>query len=80
MNYEKIELIAADDTLGFVKEIAPEAFYGVSSGESVSFVVTLEGSLAAQDYEQANQLTFYLVGDETTLLHTYTVTILTPTN
>jgi hypothetical protein len=80
MNYEKIELIAADDTLGFVKEIAPAAYFDVSSGETVTFTVTLEGALPAHDYEQANQLTFYLVGDDVTLLHTYTVTIITPTN
>jgi hypothetical protein len=78
MMYEKIELIAADDTLEFVREISPEAFYDVGSGETVTFVVTLEGTLVPQDYEQANQLTFYLVADDTTLLHTYTVTVLTP--
>ncbi|MDP2312104.1 MAG: choice-of-anchor D domain-containing protein [Pseudomonadota bacterium] len=80
MNYEKIELVASDDTVGFVTDIAPEAFYDVSSGETVTFTVTLEGVLPAQEYEQANQLTFFLIGDETTLLHTYTVTVITPTN
>ncbi len=80
MNYEKIELVAADDTVGFVTGIAPEAFYDVQSGDTVTFTVTLEGVLPSADFEQANQLTFYLIGDETTLLHTYTVTIITPTN
>lgn len=80
MNYEKIALVASDDSLGFVSAIAPEAFYDVQSGEEVTFTVTLDGVLPAQDYEQANQLTFYLIGDDETLLHTYTVTVVTPSN
>jgi hypothetical protein len=80
MNYEKISLVASDDSLGFVSGIAPEAFYDVQSGEEVTFTVTLDGVLPAQDYAQANQLTFFLIGDDETLLHTYTVTVVTPTN
>ncbi|MDP2311185.1 MAG: choice-of-anchor D domain-containing protein [Pseudomonadota bacterium] len=80
MNYEKISLVASDDSLGFVAGISPEAFYDVQSGEEVTFTVTLDGVLPAQDYEQANQLTFFLIGDDETLLHTYTVTVVTPTN
>jgi hypothetical protein len=79
MHYDKIALVAADDTLGFVTAITPEAFYDVHAGETVSFTVTLQGSLPTEEYEQANQLTFYLVADDTTLLHTYTVTVITPT-
>ncbi|MDO9280622.1 MAG: choice-of-anchor D domain-containing protein [Pseudomonadota bacterium] len=80
MNYEKITLVASDDSLGFVAGISPEAFYDVQSGEEVTFTVTLDGVLPAQDYQQANQLTFFLIGDDETLLHTYTVTVITPTN
>jgi hypothetical protein len=78
LSYESIELVAADDTLGFVHEISPSIYYNVATGETVTFTVTLEGVLPAEPYEQANQLTFYLIGDGTTLLHTYTVTVITP--
>ncbi len=79
MHYDKIALIADDDTIGFVQSITPEAFYEVETGETVTFRVSLLGALPAQEYEQANQLTFYLVADDVTLLHTYTVTLVTPT-
>jgi hypothetical protein len=78
LSYDSIELVAADDTLGFVRAIDPSVYYDVASGETVTFTVTLEGVLPAEDYTQANQLTFYLVGDGATLLHTYTVTVVTP--
>ena len=80
LDYETVELLAADDSLGFVKSIEPSVFHNVRSGETVSFAVTLEGTLPAADYTQANQLTFYLVGNGETLLHTYTVTVITPSN
>ncbi len=80
LSYETIELVAADDTLGFVTSIEPQIFHNVTSGETVTFTVTLQGVLPSEDYTQANQLTFYLIGDGTTLLHTYTVTVITPPN
>lgn len=80
LSYESIELVASDDTLGFVESISPQAFYDVTSGETVTFTVRLNGVLPAQSYDQANQLTFHLIGDGTTLLHTYTVTVVTPAN
>lgn len=76
MNYESIELVVADDTIGFVTSIDPAIYYDVRSGETVSFTVHLQGVLPSEDFDQANQLTFYLVGDGTTLLHTYTVTVI----
>ena len=76
MNYDTIELMVADDTIGFVTSIDPAVYYDVQSGETVTFTVTLHGVMPTEDFDQANQLTFYLVGDGTTLLHTYTVTVI----
>ena len=79
--FARVDLAVSDDDPGFVVDVEPESYAGVTpglAGTALSFSLTFHGTVPATTKPQVFPLTLTVMGDDLVLLDTETLSVVVP--